>query len=183
MSILPAMESDNVWHQIVTYVKQRLIAEINASRGNNSLLSEKTGISTAHLSNLKNDPNKLPGQEVVRKLSKHWGLSPSELEDIATGSLRSHRLDPATKHAIDRLAKKYPGRWSPEAIAAIRVHLSNLDELPNEQELIMKLDIFAKLLDVAMIQASQLVSNRDSAPPPLPKINKYLRKTRAGGGG
>jgi hypothetical protein len=69
------------------YVRSRLRKEIaSGPRGAAAALARTLGTSGAHLSNITAaHPKATPGEDLRRRCAEHWGLTPAELEAVATG--------------------------------------------------------------------------------------------------
>lgn len=101
--------------KVYEYALKRLKEEVAAGpRGTKARLSESIGISTAHMTNLTTRTGERAirglGEEVLDKLAAHWGMTLSQMEDIAMGKpvsgIRPALPDPPFLALLARIAEQ-----------------------------------------------------------------------------
>jgi hypothetical protein len=129
------------------YVTRRFKEEIAAGpRGTASRLARELDISTAHITNLISSKTRQIGEEVRDKLAAHWGMTPAQLEAVATGraasGVRPPIPDPTWKTLISQIGMrpalqaellKDSANWRVSTIVrAVTTHWESPDGAPRE---------------------------------------------------
>jgi hypothetical protein len=104
------MQATQIRSAIAAYIHDRLVRECTAERGRAAAIARATGVTTAHVANVKNGKASA-GEDFSRALAVYWSMSYQQLENAAVEWFRSHRPRPipaAAQRRWEEVDPRYP---------------------------------------------------------------------------
>jgi hypothetical protein len=94
------MPATEIRTAIAAYIHDRLVRECASERGRAAAIARATGVTTAHVANVKNGKASA-GEDFSRALAGYWSMSYQQLENAAVEWFRSNR--PASRTSAARV--------------------------------------------------------------------------------